>query len=182
MASTTTCCGTTTTSCDDRVRPAPALLSAADHHARRSDAHAGLLPRRACGGTTASCTAGASRAARSCARCPPPTARRPLLPWTVQVRKGYAIGPYGDEIIVDCDRTVDLRTSGVAGVTGDACVERSIRGAATSTTRTSRARCLSRSTSRNDDATRARPAASAAAATIRAANTRAGATATRSAC
>jgi hypothetical protein len=44
-------------------------------------------------------------------------------PWTVIVRPGYVLGPCGDEIILDCDRTIDLRTAGVTGVTGDACVE-----------------------------------------------------------
>ena len=43
--------------------------------------------------------------------------------WTVVVERGYAIGPCGDEIILDCPRTVDLRTPGVTGVTGDPCVE-----------------------------------------------------------
>jgi hypothetical protein len=43
--------------------------------------------------------------------------------WTVVVERGYAIGPCGDEIILDCTRTVDLRTPGLTGVTGDPCVE-----------------------------------------------------------
>jgi hypothetical protein len=47
----------------------------------------------------------------------------PTVPWQVRVQKGYILGPYGDEIILDCPRTVDLRTSGVSGVTGDACVD-----------------------------------------------------------
>jgi hypothetical protein len=46
-----------------------------------------------------------------------------FVPWQVQVQPGYVLGPYGDEIIIDCPRTVDLRTSGVSGVTGDPCVE-----------------------------------------------------------
>ena len=42
--------------------------------------------------------------------CPAPaTDGTGTLPWTVIVRRGYAIGPCGDEIILDCDRTVDLR-------------------------------------------------------------------------
>ena len=45
------------------------------------------------------------------------------LPWVVRVEKGYALGPYGDEIILDCERTVDLRTKGVAGVTGEPCFD-----------------------------------------------------------
>lgn len=43
--------------------------------------------------------------------------------WQVQVQTGYALGPYGDEIILDCVRTVDLRTSGVTGVTGEPCID-----------------------------------------------------------
>ncbi len=46
-----------------------------------------------------------------------------FLNWQVQVQPGYILGPYGDEIIIDCKRTVDLRTSGVTGVTGDTCVD-----------------------------------------------------------
>ncbi len=44
-------------------------------------------------------------------------------PWVVSVSKGYILGPYGDEIIIDCCRTVDLRTAGTSGVTGEPCVE-----------------------------------------------------------
>jgi IPT/TIG domain len=47
----------------------------------------------------------------------------PFVPWQVQVQKGYMLGPYGDEIILDCSRTVDLRTAGVSGVTGEPCVD-----------------------------------------------------------
>ncbi len=46
-----------------------------------------------------------------------------FVPWQVKVKKGYVLGPYGDEIILDCERTVDLRTSGVSGVTGEPCVD-----------------------------------------------------------
>jgi hypothetical protein len=44
-------------------------------------------------------------------------------PWQVMVQPGYILGPYGDEINLDCTRIVDLRTEGVTGVTGEACVE-----------------------------------------------------------
>lgn len=44
-------------------------------------------------------------------------------PWQVQVQEGYALGPYGDEIILDCQRTVDLRTQGCSGVTGEPCID-----------------------------------------------------------
>lgn len=43
--------------------------------------------------------------------------------WKVKVTMGYILGPYGDEILIDCERTVDLRTNGVTGVTGEPCVE-----------------------------------------------------------
>ena len=46
-----------------------------------------------------------------------------FTPWQVQVKPGYALGPYGDEIILDCRRTVDLRTSGCSGVTGQPCID-----------------------------------------------------------
>lgn len=61
--------------------------------------------------------------------CPAPTpagsdpTTPPFVPWQVQVQMGYVLGPYGDEIILDCPRTVDLRTAGVTGVTGEPCVE-----------------------------------------------------------
>src|ERR1700759_3696277 len=44
-------------------------------------------------------------------------------PWMVTVTAGYILGPYGDEILLDCCRTVDLRTSGTSGITGDPCVQ-----------------------------------------------------------
>ena len=44
-------------------------------------------------------------------------------PWKVKVKPGYILGPYGDEILIDCERTVDLRTSGVTGITGEPCTE-----------------------------------------------------------
>jgi hypothetical protein len=46
-----------------------------------------------------------------------------LSPWVVQVQPGYILGPYGDEIILDCPRTVDVRTQGVTGVTGETCID-----------------------------------------------------------
>jgi hypothetical protein len=45
------------------------------------------------------------------------------VPWNVSVQTGYILGPYGDEIILDCVRTVDVRTSGVTGVTGETCID-----------------------------------------------------------
>lgn len=54
---------------------------------------------------------------------PDPSATGAFLPWTVIVQRGYVLGPYGDEIVLDCERTVDLRTRGVTGITGEPCVE-----------------------------------------------------------
>lgn len=42
-------------------------------------------------------------------------------PWVVSISSGYLLGPYGDEIVLDCCRTVDLRTTGTSGVTGEPC-------------------------------------------------------------
>lgn len=39
--------------------------------------------------------------------------------WKIRVMPGYILGPYGDEIVIDCERVVDLRTSGVTGMTGE---------------------------------------------------------------
>src|SRR5262245_61947406 len=49
---------------------------------------------------------------------PNPDGTTSVAPWQVKVRPGYLLGPDGDEIVVDCERTVDLRTAGTAGVTG----------------------------------------------------------------
>src|SRR6476659_9760652 len=38
-----------------------------------------------------------------------------LVPWTVLVEPGYVLGPYGDEIVVDCPATFDLRSFGYEG-------------------------------------------------------------------
>ncbi len=40
-------------------------------------------------------------------------------PWTITVKPGYVLGPYGDEIVIDCARTWDVRTGGPSGVTGE---------------------------------------------------------------
>lgn len=39
-------------------------------------------------------------------------------PWKVRVTSGYVLGPYGDEILIDAERVVDLRTVGVEGESG----------------------------------------------------------------
>ncbi len=40
-------------------------------------------------------------------------------PWTVVVKRGYILGPYGDEIVIGCEHEVDLRSAGVSGVSGE---------------------------------------------------------------
>jgi hypothetical protein len=42
----------------------------------------------------------------------------------VVIKPGYILGPYGDEIMIDCARCFDLRTRCITGMTGESCVER----------------------------------------------------------
>lgn len=54
----------------------------------------------------------------------PSTPNRPqpplqAQPWKVRVKPGYVLGPYGDEIVIGCERTLDLRTHGLAGDSGE---------------------------------------------------------------
>jgi hypothetical protein len=44
----------------------------------------------------------------------PPATR----PWVVRVQPGYILGPYGDEIVIDCEREVPLRGERVRGCGG----------------------------------------------------------------
>ncbi len=46
-------------------------------------------------------------------------------PWNVVITPGYILGPYGDEIVIDCERTFDLRGQSMIGVAGEPCVEES---------------------------------------------------------
>ena len=55
--------------------------------------------------------------------CPVPNMDGGIEAWKVKVTPGYILGPYGDEIRIDCERTVDLRTKSITGVTGEPCVE-----------------------------------------------------------
>lgn len=59
--------------------------------------------------------------------CPLPTVddsgATTYVPWQVQVQPGYILGPYGDEILLDCTRTIDVRTQGVSGISGDLCLD-----------------------------------------------------------
>jgi hypothetical protein len=40
-------------------------------------------------------------------------------PWKVRVTAGYILGPYGDEILIDREQIVDLRTCGHSGAAGE---------------------------------------------------------------
>jgi hypothetical protein len=61
--------------------------------------------------------------------CPIPTDKKAddgsliFEPWKVRIEPGYILGPYGDEIIIDCARVFDVRTKGVLAATGEACGE-----------------------------------------------------------
>jgi hypothetical protein len=56
---------------------------------------------------------------------PAPKADNPTKnePWQVLIEPGYILGPYGDEIVIDCERKFDLRSQSLIGVTGEPCVE-----------------------------------------------------------
>ena len=61
--------------------------------------------------------------------CPIPTDKKAddgstiFEPWKVRIEPAYILGPYGDEIIIDCARVFDVRTKGVLAATGEACGE-----------------------------------------------------------
>lgn len=40
-------------------------------------------------------------------------------PWKALVTSGYVFGPYGDEIVITSDQIVDLRGTGVTGISGE---------------------------------------------------------------
>jgi hypothetical protein len=44
-------------------------------------------------------------------------------PWKVRIEPGYILGPYGDEIVIDCNRVFDLRAKGIMAATGESCGE-----------------------------------------------------------
>src|SRR5436305_1278874 len=43
----------------------------------------------------------------------PDTTANQAQPWKVRVQTGYVLGPYGDEILIDHEQIVDLRTVGL---------------------------------------------------------------------
>lgn len=124
MNTTSTCCGSATTSCESTIAELPRyyprqlitpddLTLEQNYFRDRMRRHNRLLHGWGvvCGALVCLVTTTDANGVVTAA------------PWQVQVRKGYVLGPYGDEIILDCVRTVDLRTSGVSGVTGDPCVD-----------------------------------------------------------
>jgi hypothetical protein len=125
MSTNTGCCGgTTTTTCDSTIAELPRyyprqlitpddLTLEQNYFRDRMRRHNRLLHGWGvvCGALVCPATTTNSDGTTS------------FTPWQVKVQTGYALGPYGDEIIIDCCRTVDLRTAGVSGVTGEPCVD-----------------------------------------------------------
>ncbi|HYB76584.1 MAG TPA: hypothetical protein VEE85_00155 [Candidatus Bathyarchaeia archaeon] len=124
MANTNCCGGTTTTTCDSTIAELPRyyprqlitpddLTLEQNYFRDRMRRHNRLLHGWGvvCGATVCPVTTTNSDGTVS------------FTPWQVKVQKGYILGPYGDEIILDCCRTVDLRTSGCSGVTGQPCID-----------------------------------------------------------
>lgn len=124
MNTTSTCCGSATTSCESTIAELPRyyprqlitpddLTLEQNYFRDRMRRHNRLLHGWGvvCGALVCPVTTKDTNGVIS------------FSPWQVQVQQGYVLGPYGDEIILDCVRTVDLRTSGVSGVTGDPCVD-----------------------------------------------------------
>lgn len=124
MANTNCCGGTTTTTCDSTIAELPRyyprqlitpddLTLEQNYFRDRMRRHNRLLHGWGvvCGAQVCPATTTNSDGTVS------------FTPWQVKVQKGYILGPYGDEIIIDCCHTVDLRTSGVSGVTGQPCVD-----------------------------------------------------------
>jgi hypothetical protein len=124
MKTHSTCCGGTTTPCDSAIAEVPRyyprqlitpddLTLEQDYFRDRMRRHNRLLH-----GWGVVCGA---------VVCPASTTHTngvvALNPWEVVVQPGYVLGPYGDEIVLDCKRTVDLRTTGVTGVTGEPCMD-----------------------------------------------------------
>jgi len=42
-----------------------------------------------------------------------------MKPWTVLVKPGYILGPYGDDILIECAHEIDLMTHGLSGASGE---------------------------------------------------------------
>lgn len=124
MANTNCCGGTTTTTCDSTIaelpRYYPRQLITPDDLTLEQNYFRDRMRRhnRLMHGWGVVCGA---------LVCPATTTNTDgttsLTPWQVKVQKGYILGPYGDEIILDCCHTVDLRTTGVSGVTGQPCID-----------------------------------------------------------
>jgi hypothetical protein len=124
MKTNSSCCGGTTTPCDSTIAELPRyyprqlitpddLTLEQDYFRDRMRRHNRLLHGWGvvCGALVCPVTTTGTNGVIS------------LSPWQVLVQPGYILGPYGDEIILDCTRTVDLRATGVSGVTGDPCID-----------------------------------------------------------
>jgi hypothetical protein len=56
--------------------------------------------------------------------CPVPNSdKSDAEPWKVAVHPGYILGPYGDEIVIDRARMIDLRTEGLISACGEPASE-----------------------------------------------------------
>ena len=124
MKTSSSCCGSTTTSCDSAIAELPRyyprqlitpddLTLEQNYFRDRMRRHNRLLHGWGvvCGALVCPVTTKDTNGVVS------------ISPWQVQVQQGYILGPYGDEIILDCTRTIDLRSNGVSGVTGDPCID-----------------------------------------------------------
>jgi hypothetical protein len=118
---TDTCCATTTQTCDggvsERPRYFPRQIVTSDdlsldqeYERTRRRLHNRMLHGWGvvCGARVCPVPLASSTAPAGCA----------FEPWKVTVSPGYVLGPYGDEILIDCCRTVDLRTPGTSVGTG----------------------------------------------------------------
>lgn len=124
MKTNSTCCGSTTTTCESTIAELPRyyprqlitpedLTLEQDYFRDRLRRHNRLLHGWGvvCGALVCPVTTKDAQGVVS------------VNTWQVHIQPGYILGPYGDEIILDCTRTVDLRTNGVSGVTGDPCID-----------------------------------------------------------
>jgi hypothetical protein len=55
--------------------------------------------------------------------CAPAVQNGAAEPWTITVTPGYILGPCGDEIVIDCQRTWDVRGGAPSGATGEPPVD-----------------------------------------------------------
>src|SRR5437870_11795248 len=117
MKTYSTCCGGTTSPCDSHIAELPRyyprqlitpddLTLEQNYFRDRMRRHNRLLH-----GWGVGCGA---------LVCPLPTVddngAKSYVPWQAQAQPGYILGAYGDAILLDCTRTIRVRTQGVSGV------------------------------------------------------------------